>query len=267
MASPFCTACGAGIVPGNRFCVKCGQPVAASPPVNAPVDPVAPPAPPVAPVPTAQFTPTPPPPMAVPQVTAAPVPPQALEASSSSGAALWIGLIGILLLLGGVGLWIYMKHAAPKPVVVDTATAVPAPLPVETVPAPVTPVEAPKPEVIPPNPDNEKPEPVKAPKPVPTRPVPTPVPTPASRPPALPAPPPPVAAAPTSGVLHASVEVMQDGEVVFENLPKARLKFTFDRSAWKPTIHRQPNGTQTLVMRSLKPGVQRSCDVKWEIVE
>jgi hypothetical protein len=67
-------------------------------------------------------------------------------------------------------------------------------------------------------------------------------------------------------VLHATVEVAQNGEVVFENLPGARLKFTFDRSAWQPTISRQRNGTQTLVMRSLKPGIQTTCDVRWEIV-
>ena len=27
MASPFCTACGATVADGTRFCVKCGQPV------------------------------------------------------------------------------------------------------------------------------------------------------------------------------------------------------------------------------------------------
>jgi hypothetical protein len=71
----------------------------------------------------------------------------------------------------------------------------------------------------------------------------------------------------TSGMLHAAVEVAQNGEVVFENLPGGRLKFTFDHSAWQPTISRQPNGTQTLVMRSLKPGIQTTCDVRWEILQ
>jgi hypothetical protein len=67
--------------------------------------------------------------------------------------------------------------------------------------------------------------------------------------------------------LHATVEVAQYGEVVFENLPGGRLKFTFDHSAWQPTIHRQTNGTQTLIMRSLRAGIQRTCDVKWELLE
>jgi hypothetical protein len=72
---------------------------------------------------------------------------------------------------------------------------------------------------------------------------------------------------PTSGTLHAAVQVAQNGEVVFENLPAGRLHFTFDHDAWKPTISRQANGTQTLVMRSLKPGIQTTCDVRWEIVQ
>jgi hypothetical protein len=61
--------------------------------------------------------------------------------------------------------------------------------------------------------------------------------------------------------------VQQNGEVVFENLPAGRLRFTYDHTAWQPTIHRQANGTQTLVMRSLKAGMQRTCDVQWEIVQ
>jgi hypothetical protein len=68
-------------------------------------------------------------------------------------------------------------------------------------------------------------------------------------------------------MLHATVEVGLNGEVVFENLPNHRLKFTFDRTAWRPTISHEANGTQTLVMRSLKAGIQRSCDVKWEMVD
>jgi hypothetical protein len=68
-------------------------------------------------------------------------------------------------------------------------------------------------------------------------------------------------------VLHAVVEVAQNGEVVFDNLPAGRLHFTFDHSLWQPTISHQPNGTQTLVMRSLKKGIQTVCDVKWEIVQ
>jgi biotin carboxyl carrier protein len=79
------------------------------------------------------------------------------------------------------------------------------------------------------------------------------------------APTPETVTSPTSGVLHAMVEI-EHGDAVFENLPAAQLQFTFDRNAWQATIHRQPNGTQTLVMHSLKPGSGITCDVRWEIV-
>jgi TonB family protein len=69
----------------------------------------------------------------------------------------------------------------------------------------------------------------------------------------------------TSGALcNGMVEVPQNGELVFNNLPGGRLKFTFDHDAWHPIIHRQPDGTQTLVMRSIKPGIQTKCDIRWE---
>jgi hypothetical protein len=54
---------------------------------------------------------------------------------------------------------------------------------------------------------------------------------------------------------------------VFENLPGARLKFTFDRGVWQPVISRQPNGTQKLTLRSLSPDLQTRCDVGWEIIQ
>ena len=78
---------------------------------------------------------------------------------------------------------------------------------------------------------------------------------------------PPVnAASPSSGVLcNGVVEVPQYGELVFKNLPGDQLKFSFDHGVWQPSIHRQPDGTQTLVMRSIKPGIQTKCDMRWEI--
>jgi class 3 adenylate cyclase len=79
--------------------------------------------------------------------------------------------------------------------------------------------------------------------------------------------PPATRASPTSGVLHATIASMQHGDVVFNNLPGGRLKFTFDRDAWQATIRRQPNGTRTLVMHSLKPGSQTACDVGWNVVQ
>jgi hypothetical protein len=55
--------------------------------------------------------------------------------------------------------------------------------------------------------------------------------------------------------------------VVFNNLPKARLKFSFDRSAWQPFISINPDGTKALTMTSQKQGYQTRCDVGWEILE
>ena len=269
MAAPFCTACGAAVAEGTRFCVKCGRPVgqAAAPP---------PPPPPPEFIETQPMVLAPPPPVpspgAQPHVAPASVAP---AVKKGSGAGIWIGIFGILLLLGGAGLWFYsmarheVRHAAST---VQVAEA-PAPVPVQSAPA--------RPEAAPPNPEpapNDQAPAQPNPEPIPTRsndsapPASNPSPAPSAAPPptapSAPASPRPVkAAAPTSGVLHASVEVAQNGEVVFENLPGGRLRFTFDHDAWKPTISHQPNGTQTLVMRSLKPGMQTSCDVRWEIVQ
>jgi hypothetical protein len=185
-----------------------------------------------------------------------------------SGAGVWIGIFGILLLLGGAGLWFYMRGHATESAQVAAA---PTPAPVSA-PAPVpstTPEVIPpnpdfaQPEVIPPNPDFAKKDAAPA---QPAAPKSQPAPTKPATSSAAPAPRLAKVTNPTSGNLHATVEVAQNGEVVFENLPGARLKFTFDHAAWKPTISHQANGTQTLVMRSLKPGIQTTCDVSWEIV-
>jgi hypothetical protein len=73
---------------------------------------------------------------------------------------------------------------------------------------------------------------------------------------------------PRSGVLHyQGSPVPLGGVVVFNNLPKARLKFSFDRSAWQPFISINPDGTKALTMTSQKQGYQTRCDVGWEILE
>ena len=85
----------------------------------------------------------------------------------------------------------------------------------------------------------------------------------------VPAPAPPVETAkPTSGVLcNGPVEVRQNWEFTFRNLPGGQLRFTFDHDAWLPLIHREPDGTQTVIMRSIKPGIQTKCDIRWEVVQ
>jgi len=282
MSAPFCTGCGATVAAGTRFCVKCGRPVGqAAPPPPPGAFPTA--APVVQPAPPASFPP---------QVSQFPVAqdpaglyPPPPPPKQGSGIGLWIGLFGVLLLLGGAGLWFYTTkggfHSPPTVQVASTPDPVPAPV---AAPAPSTTPEVPppnpdfaKPEVAPPNPDFAKND--RVPQPAVDRPTRNAAPRPRPAAPQAPAPAPPPqpepvtprpavkASSPTSGVLHAAVEVAQNGEVVFENLPPGRLKFTYDHTAWQPTIHRQANGTQTLVMRSLKPGMQRSCDVQWEIVQ
>ena len=68
-------------------------------------------------------------------------------------------------------------------------------------------------------------------------------------------------------MLHYSGPPIRFGEVVvFRNLSGQRLKFTFDRSAWQPTIAHQSDGTQTLTLRSLLHTEQTQCDVQWEVV-
>ena len=277
MAAPFCTACGAAVADGTRFCVKCGQPVgqATTPPPTQTLV-FAPPSPPPVLASLTVWTPPPPPSQNIPPIMAPPFP-----TKSGPGAGLWIGIIGILLLFGGAGFWFYTTRAhsiltaqdATPPSPVTARRATPTPEASTFVPAPTP---NPTTEVIPPNPDQpQKPAappatPPQSRQPAQTRPAvtnPPADPAPTDSPRSDPAPPQPVRVArQTSGVLHAAVEVAQNGEVVFENLPGTRLRFTFDHSLWQPTISRQPNGTQTLVMRSLKAGIQTTCDVRWEIV-
>jgi hypothetical protein len=87
----------------------------------------------------------------------------------------------------------------------------------------------------------------------------------------VPAPlPPPVSApvAPHSGVLHyQGPPVPLNGVVVFDHLPKARLRFTFDHQAWSLILKPNPDGTKKATLISLAPGYQTSCDLVWEIVQ
>ena len=299
MSAPFCTACGATAAEGTRFCVKCGQPVGQAAPPPQPISDA-----------TVHIQAwTPPPPSTPSQPLPPPVPPMAEPVTKSSSAGIWIAVFGFLLLIGGVGLWVFTVQWPKMRAAARQVAAVPPaqpeqPLAPALAPAPA-PAAAPEatprtPDAAPPNaapndaapkdatpkdatpkdatPKDAAPLPLTPKTPPKTPPVMHEKPLPVESQPVAPAPAPPPDPAPvtptrvkprqpTSGVLHASVEVAQYGEVVFDNLPGARLKFTFDHAAWQPTISRQPNGTQTLVMRSLKPGIQRTCDVRWEIVQ
>jgi hypothetical protein len=70
------------------------------------------------------------------------------------------------------------------------------------------------------------------------------------------------------GQLHyQGVPVPHGGTVAFDKLPKARLRFTFDHAAWQLIIKANPDGTKRVILISLAPGYQSSCDLGWEIVE
>ena len=71
-----------------------------------------------------------------------------------------------------------------------------------------------------------------------------------------------------SGIRHyEGPPVPHGGTVVFDNLPKARLKFKFDHAAWQLLIKPNPDGTKKVILSSLVQGHQSSCDLGWEIVE
>lgn len=289
----FCVKCGQPIA-------QAAPPEPAPPPAFAP--PVPPtltsPAPPsyTVPVPAPFGAPPsspPPPPVAVnpPGYTPPPPPPEVVPgASKGSPAGLVIGLVAVLVILGGAGFWFYSRQhrgdlsssegeaaaiapasgpqaspVAATPLATPSAPATPPQAsasvaastpPVATAAAPpanIRPARPARPRV---SPDPEPTGTTGLPATAPVTPEPSPLPAPPHAP-----------THPTAGILHyTGPPVPQNGEVVFDNLPAARLRFTFDRGAWQPVISRKPDGTQRLTLRSLKPGLQTHCDVAWEIV-
>ena len=69
-----------------------------------------------------------------------------------------------------------------------------------------------------------------------------------------------------SGVFHCpNAPVPQGGIVVIDNLPNRPLRFDYDHSSWSALpIENLPNGAKRLTLISQKPGIQTSCEVKWE---
>jgi hypothetical protein len=72
-----------------------------------------------------------------------------------------------------------------------------------------------------------------------------------------------------SGILHYQGRPVPLGGVVYyDNLPKARLKFTFDHSSWQISLRNNPDGTRKGVqLTSIKQGLQANCDLGWEIMQ
>jgi hypothetical protein len=227
-------------------------------------------------------------PAQTPILTPAPAPaaalaPQGSQAHSKAKLGLAIGIAAALVIAAAGGAWAWYAHSHHK----APATAQVAPVPQQT---PATPMQST--ESTPAVPEQPKPGPGVAapqtpsapqsqtdsiPKPIPTPPPPAvhPEPNQQTQQPATPAAPvvtpqlpPPQPAAPRSATLrYQGPPVPQNGKVVFDNLPKARLKFTFDHQAWSLTIKINPDGTKRVTMISLKPGYQSNCDLEWEVVE
>jgi len=98
--------------------------------------------------------------------------------------------------------------------------------------------------------------------------VPKPAPSVIRAPAILPPPPqfPPVKA--RSGVRHyQGPPVPHGGSVVFDNLPKERLRFTFDRAAWELILKTNPDGTKKAILISQAQGSLSSCDLGWELID
>lgn len=294
MPARFCAKCGASNAETNRYCLQCGQPLKqATVPLPAMAFPKAdPPKSGTGPIPSPVVRPPEPPKSEGSQRNRATLPPvpAPIEPTSEGGGWLWIGVAAGIAVLAAACMWLYWtrvghvdvhtsnpgvtktppKSASPQPAESDPPVSAANPDPPKPSPMPVTPpVEPERPpeprhDVIPPRrketkrADLDGVPPPAPPKPDPPVPVPQPV-----------VPPTPVQpATPRFGYLHyAGRPISPNGEVIFDNLPSARLKFTFDSSSWQPLIQRLPNGTQRLILRSLLPSVQTQCDVKWEIVE
>ena len=85
-----------------------------------------------------------------------------------------------------------------------------------------------------------------------------------------PAPPPPPlpSAQGRSGVRrYQGPPVPHGGLVVFDNLPKARLRFTFDRAAWELILKTNPDGTKKAILISQAQGNQSRCELGWELID
>jgi hypothetical protein len=73
---------------------------------------------------------------------------------------------------------------------------------------------------------------------------------------------------PSSGTFtYSGPPVIQNGEVVFRGLPAGQLQLTYDRSAWEGRLFPDGEGYQKIVLRSLKPGSQKKCEVKWQMIK
>jgi hypothetical protein len=66
---------------------------------------------------------------------------------------------------------------------------------------------------------------------------------------------------------YSGPPVVQNGEVVFRNLPPMRLVLTYDQDVWDVRLSPGEGNTQRLILRNRKPGTQKKCVVNWRVIQ
>lgn len=229
---------------------------------GAPTVPVAPsasePAPPAAGLQPVSGTPIHP--SVTPTATPSPSAPVTSERQAPAGARVQLNGAESSMSKGNAGIPSNHQPPPPQPPHVASAPIAPAAvLPSVSAPTPVVPVLTAK-----------TPDPVVA----------APPPSPAAEPPRPPADvAPPVAsnkvvepepyAGPLSGSLtYSGPPVVQNGEVVFRNLPPAsvQLELQYDKDVWEGRLSAGEGNTRRLILRNTKPGTQKKCVVTWRVI-
>lgn len=268
-AEAVCVQCGAPLTPGKHFCKLCGHSV--EPKVDATTTAVAkqdvllele-----TAPAPVSEAVPVPE------SVTASKLEPGKPTRRSIPYLGLAIG-VGCALLVAGAG-WIWYAHAHRAAAVTQLSAAsqqVPAQATANTNPV-SAPAQGPSAKPFPGSSTASPSTVQQTAQPRPVAPLqvspPTPKPNePVRQPPThVVVPPPVVTNSPRSGVQHyQGPPVPYNGQVVYDHLPKDRLRFTYDHQAWSLTIKMNADGTKRVTLTSQKPGYQTSCDLEWEVV-
>lgn len=73
---------------------------------------------------------------------------------------------------------------------------------------------------------------------------------------------------PLNGTLtYSGPPVVENGEVVFRNLPPGRLALTYDQDVWDGRLSPGEANTQRLILRNKKPGTQKKCAVTWRVIQ
>ena len=60
---------------------------------------------------------------------------------------------------------------------------------------------------------------------------------------------------------------MQNGEVVFERLPPTHLKLSYNADVWDARLAPGEANTQRVILRNKKPGTQKQCVVRWDVID